>query len=604
MTNAELIAKFLDNTASKDNYEELGILQFGKILFPELFDSKFSELHYEMAILLLDLLNPLHKRRLERQRYFNVHREASKSTLGSFLFPTYLLYLKGYSPYVAINGRTYKLPPIKEDFIVITSETSARAEQFVTDIKATIDTRPDLIDLFGEKNPKYMQIEAEHNKRKRNELWRQNAFMTADGTVVWGLGAGQRIRGIKVAGKRPSLIIVDDMYSRANTKTQQTREHLNYWFFSELANSTDSVKGKILWLGTLVHQDTVLTKFEKSENWKGIKRPIISLPELNKLIGQWKDSGIDEVPDRIVMNEWQKEYNTLSWPDRHDLWYILKLYKDAADHHDYDYFYQEYMNVTKAPETMEIDEKSFVQTPVSIYKSNDYNTSIQYAEFTLNNVKFKGEVVLAIGVDPATSTNLLADDTVISVFGYCRAYFYQVGYDEYALEKKQRDGLVLPVIPHIEGGKYSIHDYEGRPGICERLIQLVKQYEISHIIVEAQGQQKAIVDEIRRTFYEKGVMVPVIEEYTNLKKEERIHSVLTTIVQRYKHIICNPNPLIHKMFVQLISLGMGDHDDYPDSVAMAAKLIQPPETRLSGIVLAQARKEDEQISHPDYWQFQ
>jgi hypothetical protein len=579
MTHTELLASFLDNTASPENFRELGILKFGKMLFPDIFTNDFSIMHYEMALLLLEMLHPKYTRRIERQRYFNVHREASKSTIGTFLLPIYFIYLKGYSPYIKINGEVIKLPPIKEDFIVITSETSTRAEQFVNDLRGVIESRGDLSQLFGEKHPE--MIETDEDDRTSSNIWRKNAFITADKTVVWALGAGQRIRGIKVAGNRPTLIIVDDMYSRVNTKTEQTREHLNYWFFSELANSTDSVRGKILWLGTMVHPETVLAKFEHSDTWSGVKRAIIDKLELFELIARWKEYGVEEVPPKDVCKGWQKDFKTLSWPDRHDLWYILHLYKDSADNNDLNYFWQEYMNEPHDPLAQDFGLDSFAETPLNIYRSNDYNMDIQYVEFMYKGIRHRGEIVLCIGVDPAVATSATADDTVIFVSGFCRVYPYIEGYDTEGLERRYKEGIVFPVIAHIEGGRYAIHDYEERKGIAEALMKLCDRYKISYVTIEAQGQQKAIVDEIRRTFYEKGYHIPIVEEYTNMKKEEKINSIAISIVQRYKVVICEPNPAVKKkLFTQLVNLGIGGHDDYPDAWSISMKMIQPPEPRI------------------------
>ena len=578
MTKAELIASFLDNTAGIENYQDLGVLRFGKYFFPDKFTSEFSTLHYEMVMLFLETLMPEYARRVERQRYYLCHREASKSTIGTDLIPTYLLYLKGFSPYIKHDSNLIKLPPIREDFIVITSETSVRASMFVNDIKTTVETRGDLAEIFGEKNPKL--IEGEAGEREKGNLWRNNAFVTTDDTVVWGLGDGQRIRGIKVNASRPTFIIVDDMYSRLNTKTEQTREHLNYWFFSELINSADSIRGKVLWLGTLLHPDTVITKMRKLDNWQGVQRPIIGQDELARLLDQWKKyNRQDKVPLKSVALEWQKDYHTLSWPGRHDLWYIMQLYYESKFNNDLNYFYQEYMNIPIAPELEEVDKDAFVETDLTIYVSREYNTKIQYCEFKYEGVQYKGELVLSIGLDPAVATSKHADDTVLTVSGYVRAFPHYPGIDIDEVYRSQ--GKVFPVIVYIDGGRYAIRKQDTRKGMAEEIEKLIKRYMISYISIEAQGQQKAIVDEIRRYLTEKNYEVPVMEEYTTVSKVERINSIIITIIQRYKKVICQPNPVIaKKLYPQLLMLGIGDHDDYPDSWAISMKLIQPPPKRI------------------------
>jgi hypothetical protein len=233
------------------------------------------------------------------------------------------------------------------------------------------------------------------------------------------------------------------------------------------------------------------------------------------------------------------------------------------------------MNIPKAPELEEIDPEAFIETPLNIYQTTDYGMNIQYVEFVKNNVKHKGELILTIGLDPAVATSKTADDTVIVVSGYVRAFPYYKGMDYETVERSE--GTVYPVIAHIQGGRYAIHEQDTRKGMAEELIKLVKRYKINYISIEAQGQQKAIVDEIRRTFQDKKISVPIMEEYTQMKKEERINSIIISVIQRYKSVICQPSALIMtKLYHQLMLLGIGDHDDYPDAWAIAMKNLNPP----------------------------
>ena len=159
------LSVILDNTASRENFQELGIFKFAKLFFPERFKDDFAELHYDMCKLLFKLLDPTHNEATDRNAYFLVHREAAKTTVGTFLFPIYLLYLKGYSIYV--RGEMLDKPwkeqiieiPIKERFIMIASATAGMAETFVTNLRNTIEARADLAAIFGEKNPRMIEVD-------------------------------------------------------------------------------------------------------------------------------------------------------------------------------------------------------------------------------------------------------------------------------------------------------------------------------------------------------------------------------------------------------------------------------------------------------------
>lgn len=596
MKREEIIAAILDNTATEENYQELGIFKFAKIFFPDLFTSDFSILHYRMVMLLFSLLDPSRERRIERQSYFLVHREAAKSTLGSFLFPIYLIYTKGFSPLVRRydferNRSTAfieQLKPVQEHFIIVGSETSSQAENFVSDIRNAIDQNVLLAQVFGEKSPQYADFD--DNDRKVQAKWTSSAFVTADKTVVMGIGAGQRVRGRKVFGQRPTLIIIDDMYSRHNVKTEQTRENLNYWFFSELVNSADSIRGKILWLGTMVHPDTVVSKFRKSIDWYGIEQPIIGMEELQASLKlcQITERAV-ELPDKALVANYQHQLKTLSWPERHNLWYILSLYKENLEHNQLNYFYQEYMNEAIAPESVMIGEDAFVQTPIKVHRSPN-----QTIEFIYNHTKWKGTLTLDIGADLSSSLANNSDDTVLVVAGWARVYPFYEGIDYNSGIDSLKDGWVVPVIVHIEGGKYDVHDYEGRPGICQAIERLCKLYKIDRVVVEANGQQEIIVRSVQKYLQEQHINSRVIAEYVSVEKAERIMSILLPIAQKYKHFICSPSPLVNKLYFQILTLGISDKDDYPDALEEAYKYSQPPSLSQSqySVVSGSTRRQD------------
>jgi len=578
----DILEMVLDNTQAPENYSELGILRFGKIFFEEQFCDNYAPLHYNMSQLLFQLWNPTRERRIERQAYFIVHREAAKSSIGSFLFPLYAIFLKGHRPWVRFykegwQGGTgidkydmVELPPIKEDFIVIASETASSAENFLVDIKSVIQMSQELSDVFGEKHPEMIELDDE--ERRGDEMWRKNAFITSDETVVVGIGSGQQIRGRKIRGKRPSLIIVDDMYSRRNTKTELNREHLNYWFFSELLKSADTINGKILWLGTQVHPDTVPTKLSKSDEWFGMKRPIISEPELARALKLCTKGEDFRIPGKYTLAKEEKSYKTLSWPERHNLFSILSTFKEARDNNDLNYFYQEYMNMIKDPKNNILAPDSFLQVPQKFSKKNKQ----QLVAFEFRNKTWEGTANLHIGVDIASSLADSADDTVIFVAGYSRTYPKIVGMDVLSAMRSIPGGMVMPVIAHVEGGKYDVHAYQGREGICERILALVRMYNIQKVVIEAQGQQALIVREVRRYLRDQGIIISVVEEYVNTEKGERITAVLLPIIQTYKHILCPVNPLIDKTFTQLQLIGIADHDDYPDALEECFKYVKAP----------------------------
>ena len=588
----DAIERYLINVAPPSKHEELGIFKFAKECFPDRFDKGFARMHYEIMMMFFQILNPKATHAIDRYRYVLIHREGAKSTLDSFLIPIYLIYLRGQSMYVRqsmldwdgedINDLEYEKDdpiveiPLKEDFIMIASETGDQAQMFVSALKDTVSDRTDLATAFGEKDPRVLELEemkVRGRGRKSSTMFRMNSFITKDGTIVQAKGAGQRIRGRNIQGKRPSLLIVDDMYSQQNVQTEQMRDKMNYWFTAEAINSLSVDRGKCIWLGTMVHPDTVVKTFRKSKLWKGLEKPVIGMDELQNVIKEcWH--GEDFVrPSRAECLIRQRKLSTMSWPEKHDLYSILGKYYSNLIEGKINYFYQEYMNEALAPEMMMVKPEAFHQTRINHYVTDGRNM----VEFDYDKKHWKGVATLFAGLDPASSIATTSDDTVITVAGFARCYPVFAGVDNETVYRQLPEGKIFPIIVHIEGGKYAIHKYENMPGMVESLMRLSRIYKLEYCNIETNQAQLQIAREVRIDFQKNNIRVTVWDDYSLQKKEDRILSIILPIIQRYNVIICPVDAKIDKLYSQLLTVGVADHDDYPDSLAIALKKVDIPD---------------------------
>lgn len=567
-----LIASWLDNTHSPATADKQGILAFLKHWFPEHFSKPWAMHHYQMTKILWEMFRPSKASRLERQGYFIIHREAAKTTLSSFGFPNYFIWLKGFSPYVRYDAEGWegsdrhdydivKLPPIDEPVILILSETATQSEYFVTNIKDNIDTHKGLRRFFGPKDTLIMESEDDEDVGKGTKIWRKNAFRTNDNTMVVGKGAGQQIRGTNFFGKRPHLAFVDDMYSRNNTKTETRLKDLNRWFFAELSNSLDNEKGKLFFLGTIVHPDTVAQQIMGSDQWFGLNKPIIGLEELRNVLDKHcKLEGSKVViPNKEVCKEIQKDLTTLSWPEKHTLHYILSLYKREWEQHNIKYFYQEYLNISEAPEEAKFSRDKLAEVDFG-YDMDGVLT------FTYDNTLWKGLVDPVLCVDVASSERSTADDSAIAVTAFVKAKGQKHGTNA-IIEK------TFPLILHLEGGRgWGIYEDARnprfiRPGIVDQMLRISQVIPIERFYVEANATQENIRREAEKT-----LNTPVFTIISKDKKIDRIKSILEPVFHKYEAILYERKcrETVMKFFTQLLSLNpSGGHDDYPDVVSLA-----------------------------------
>ncbi len=80
-------------------------------------------------------------------------------------------------------------------------------------------------------------------------------------------GAEQRIRGRLWKGKRPNLIVADDMEDDEQVENADRRAKFRRWFF-RAARQALSKTGKIRVHGTILHEDSLLSRLRKNSMWK------------------------------------------------------------------------------------------------------------------------------------------------------------------------------------------------------------------------------------------------------------------------------------------------------------------------------------------------
>lgn len=594
MISTERLASYLDNTAFPGNYKEQGVLAFLKDWFPDRFYNDFAFHHYQMTKIFWEMQRPDRQNRFERQGYFVVHREAAKTTLATFGFPQYLIWLRSHRPWVRYDAEGWEgsdlhnyeivqLPPIQENLIVICSETSNQSKYFVANIKDTLDTREDLAKAFGQKEPKAFVAEMEEQGYDASAIaknkWTNDAFITADGTVVVGKGAGQQIRGLNIRGSRPTTIFVDDMYSRNNTKTENRLEDLNRWFYAELSNSLDGAKGKLFFLGTVVHDQTVIQDIMVSDQWFGVDRPIIGYEELQRVLKDHCtfEEGKVIIPSKERCKQIQQRLKTLSWPDKHDLFYILSIYKREYEQARVAYFYQEYLNITQAPEESKFDRSKL--KPVRFrYEGHlmvfDWDGRTWY---TLPETH--------LGIDLASSAKVTADHTVIAGAGLYRCKSHRPG-------TNQVDEMIVPMIPYLDGdrgwGIYEeLRDNIRRRGVVDEVVNVLGMHRIQDITIEINGQQVQTKRELDAELYRRRIMTTIYEHTSESRKQDRILSIMVPIFNRYAHIFYDERHMakIETMYTQLTLLGPTDtKDDYADgtSIAFMKAAVNPLDFNIPG----------------------
>lgn len=273
--------------------EPLDRLRFVKNVAPQIFEAKTKTPRFH-----IDTLNLVE----ERYRFtaIVVFRGASKTT---------------------INNKAYVSTEIffnHEPYTQVVSKDSNKAMKFVRDIRK----------LFEAMMLRGFAV-------TRGEVWKDDYFeVIIDGhkkCVVEAIGAGEDPRGNTADFQRPTLIVIDDLESKVGKYpigNAKSREKLANWFDDDLKPGLHPTKGRMIFLGTILHKDSLLNRCLHDPEWAKIVVPII------------KDG-------------------KSAWPSRFSVEEILRVRDSYARRGKLSNFSREYMNRPVADEKILFKEEYF-----------------------------------------------------------------------------------------------------------------------------------------------------------------------------------------------------------------------------------------------------
>lgn len=569
------IAEWLDNTGVT-----LGILKFAYRFLPEFrrcktpwyHDDILREILFAYAVAEIDergkVIKELHTNKFDRYLGIVAFRGSAKTTLTTVLLPLYNICFKGMPSILRYKDKLYKLV-IGEDLILITSKTSYVAEQRVLNIRNQITGTNQLTEYFGDMKPSYVRNE-------KNTAWTQNLFCTKNGTYIWGLGAGQQIRGSNIDSFRPTLIIFDDMYSIDNTRTDIMRNKIDEWFYTEALDSIDDLNGKAVFIGTIVHEDTVPKKIkaaseEKNPLWRYIEIPAIDPSEFENMLKRVeydKFSNKFLMPEDQLIKQWQRDCTTLAWPDRIDLKYMFNLYRMNIQGRSLDYMYQEYLNVIQAPENRQFTEE-MMRREQCLYKRVHNENFIGIKNEAGDHEWFNANIYF--GIDLASADSIKSDDTVILILcalsnGWRVVLRYENG------KMGQRDEVFNK--DNSESFMRERNNIKKR-GVVDETLRLAAAYHPTMVAVEVVSEQLKTFQEIRRVAVVNNFPIRL---YPYTPRGDKLERITDSLIGYYQTgcIIHNFPPPMTELENQLARIGKVAHDDVADALSIAMSVARTP----------------------------
>lgn len=132
-------------------------------------------------------------------------------------------------------------------FMVLASSTFEAAANLLNDIKEELETNEKFISDFGE-----MQNPGD---------WAEGDFSTRNGVRFMAIGCGQSPRGIRKKGKRPNLIIIDDIDKDSTVRNLFSSTFIVKWIEGALIGTMQMGRGMVIFGNNRFHENCALVSF-------------------------------------------------------------------------------------------------------------------------------------------------------------------------------------------------------------------------------------------------------------------------------------------------------------------------------------------------------
>jgi hypothetical protein len=210
----------------------------GKFFFPEIFSSEYSILHRQI----LDLVDAGQPKSVI----------AAPRGLGKTSIMLYGL----ASRHILFESRR---------FIIYLSNSADNAMLQTDSLKHELLSNQMVRKFFGSIKVKRLEEEYE-------EQFSKKAWVTTGGTLVLPRGAGQQIRGLLYHGRRPDLIIIDDLEDKAEIMSDYIRKKNKEWFHSDVVKCISRYDNdySFVYIDTLKHEDALLQDLLDANDWKSL----------------------------------------------------------------------------------------------------------------------------------------------------------------------------------------------------------------------------------------------------------------------------------------------------------------------------------------------
>lgn len=490
---------------------EKSVQVFASTYFPHYLTNKTCSFHEELYGFLLEAAH-------KKGQYIAIAapRGSAKSSIVSLCYVLWCICYK------------------KESYIVILSETNDQAVRLLSNIKSELEGNKYLMRDF----PEICEI----GQNQRPVLWKDDEIITRNRVMITALGVGQKIRGRRHKEHRPSLIILDDVEGDESVKSQDKREKLFNWFNKAVLKAGDEATN-IIAIGTILDYDSLLAKLvsnEQTKKWQAkTYRSIISDASNIELWAEWsrilnyeasyKDKEGREAADLFFEDHKEEMLKgaKVLWPEKED-YYTLMLMRDYNE------------------ASFDSEKQNDPSNP------NERKFNMDEAYYWDDEYKSEEDLFKAIGED-------------LEIYGACDPSLGIRGkHGDYSaiitLARNKKTNIIYVLDADIK--RRSLEE------LYEAIINCCEDRRYNKFVIESNGFQEALVDEIISRCEERGISV-LIEGIKNTSDKKGRIELLQSPIEKgrikfsRKHV---------ELLKQLKYFPKGSHDDGPDALEMAVRI--------------------------------
>ena len=291
---------------------------------------------------------------------------------------------------------------------------------------------------------------------------------------LMALGSEQKVRGLLWEGKRPDLVVGDDLENDEIVMNPDRREKFRNWIFNALIPAM-SERGIIRLVGTILHMDSLLERLMPRErDFNTLTDPLRMWMKVPK--NGWMSAKYQAHDEAEPM---KSKY--VLWPEKWSRQRLHDVRQTFLGQGNPEGYYQEYLNKAIDP-------------------SNAYFKKDDFEEMTPDEHQLEGkQFVNYICMDLATTTRERRDYCVFIVGGMA-----------------------------VNGMLYIRHMLKQRMDsaeIIETIFNLFKKYPADQVVMETGTIEKALGPFLKAEMMRRGVFLPLLTFPTNQDKPQRARSI-------------------------------------------------------------------------------